>query len=151
MFFEVIMIVDTLTRAERYCEIHPGFREAFAFLQKAMFIPGRQELKKGELIAISEEVEGRGQDRSRLEVHRRYIDIQYAMAGDEMIGWKPLERCEKISEDYQEEKDIAFYSDAPLLWLPVPQGSFAIFFPEDAHAPLAGREFIRKIVMKVGV
>ena len=34
--------------------------------------------------------DGRGEDGARLEAHRRYIDIQYPIDGDELIGWMPL-------------------------------------------------------------
>jgi beta-galactosidase beta subunit len=33
----------------------------------------------------------------------------------------------------------------------VPAGHFAIFFPEDAHAPLAGEGHLVKAVVKVAV
>jgi beta-galactosidase beta subunit len=33
----------------------------------------------------------------------------------------------------------------------VPRGSFAIFFPEDAHAPLAGRGALTKAIVKIAV
>jgi biofilm protein TabA len=32
-----------------------------------------------------------------------------------------------------------------------PPGTFAIFFPEDAHAPMAGEGLIHKVVVKVAV
>jgi beta-galactosidase beta subunit len=46
--------------------------------------------------------------------------------------------------------DIGFVKDQPTLWIPVPPGSFAVFFPEDGHAPLAGDGPLRKIVLKIG-
>lgn len=144
------MIVDTLERAERYFALHPGFEEAFAFLRSGVFIPGRFEIEP-KVFALSEETKGKGEKQARLEAHRRYIDIQYVMEGEELIGWSPLETCAKESEAYKEEKDILFFADRPSVWLPVPKGSFAIFFPEDAHAPLGGAGDVTKIVMKVAV
>jgi beta-galactosidase beta subunit len=47
--------------------------------------------------------------------------------------------------------DIEFYANSPTVWLAVPAGSFAIFFPDDVHAPLGTDGFIHKIVIKVAV
>ncbi len=44
-----------------------------------------------------------------------------------------------------------FFADRPETWFAVKPGSFAIFYPQDAHAPLAGTGETRKAVMKVAV
>jgi beta-galactosidase beta subunit len=36
-----------------------------------------------------------------------------------------------------------------MTWVAVPPGSFAIFFPHDAHAPLGGEGRVKKAVVKV--
>jgi hypothetical protein len=46
---------------------------------------------------------------------------------------------------------VEFYTDRPTLWIPVSSGRFAIFYPEDAHAPLGTDAFVHKIVIKVAV
>ncbi|WP_068467953.1 YhcH/YjgK/YiaL family protein [Candidatus Protochlamydia phocaeensis] len=149
------MIVDSLSRCQRYFKIHPGFEEAFQFLIQASrtqtFHPSRTEIAGKQLIAIFEQVQGKSRQGAVLEAHRQYIDIQYTFSGFEEIGWKPLEECQQIKQDYQSDKDIAFFSDAPSLWIPLPATTFAIFFPEDAHAPLAAMGSANKIIMKVAV
>lgn len=145
------MIIDKLSRAERFFKIHLGFQAAFSFLRAGKFIPGRHAIDQTSLIAIYEEAEALGKERSPLEIHRKYIDIQYIIGGKEAIGWKPLENCEKVSHPYDDEKDIGYFADEPLLWVPVSAGSLAIFFPEDAHAPLAGDGQIRRVIIKVPV
>ena len=92
--------------------------------------------------------QGRGVEGARLEFHRRYIDIQVAIAGSEAIGWRPLGDCHSIVEPYLSERDIGFCGDRPETWL-APPGRFAAFFPDDAHAPLAGQGPLRKAVVKV--
>ncbi len=143
------MILDSLAHAERYYSLHPAFRKAFEYLRKGNFTPGRHELEKTHLLAIGDDTNGKGHEKARLEAHKRYIDIQYALDGNDEIGWRPTHNCHGIAEAYNEEKDIVFYTEKPWVWLPVPKGYFAIFFPEDAHAPLAGNGPIQKIVMKV--
>ncbi|MDE2118816.1 MAG: YhcH/YjgK/YiaL family protein, partial [Betaproteobacteria bacterium] len=49
------------------------------------------------------------------------------------------------------KKDIRFFHDAPASWIAVPPGTFCIFFPEDAHAPLVATGNIRKAIFKVAV
>jgi len=36
-------------------------------------------------------------------------------------------------------------------WCPVPAGSFAVFFPEDAHAPMVSDGEVHKVILKVAV
>jgi biofilm protein TabA len=103
------------------------------------------------MFVIIDRKDGRGHDGARLEAHRRYIDIQYTIHGDEEIGWSPLAACTAPAGPFDATKDIIFFDDAPSSWLSVPRGSFAIFFPEDAHAPLAGRGALTKAIVKIAV
>lgn len=148
------MIIDNLSHAKRYYSMHPHFKEAFSFLSAALlqpFSPGVFELKGSELKAIVEEVNGRSKENAPLEAHRKYIDIQYAFEGQEEMGWSEREQCKTISLFYNPEKDIEFFADAPSVFVPVPKGSFVIFFPEDAHAPCVATGTLKKIVMKIAV
>ncbi len=44
-----------------------------------------------------------------------------------------------------------FFGDQPLTWIVLPQHKFMIFYPEDAHAPLAATGENVKAVVKVAV
>jgi YhcH/YjgK/YiaL family protein len=146
------MIIDKLDRAKRYYNVHPLFEEAFRFLETiGQFEPGEKLLKGTALKAIFQEVPGRSRKEARLEAHRKYIDIQYTLVGEEEIGWSPKEACKTVSEPYSPEKDIEFFRDRPLVFIPIPHHSFAIFFPEDAHAPFVARCTLQKIILKVQV
>ena len=57
----------------------------------------------------------------------------------------------EIHEDYNEEKDIAFFVDRPTAYTKIYPGQFAIYFPEDGHAPGIGEGNIRKVIVKVQV
>jgi YhcH/YjgK/YiaL family protein len=146
------MIIDTLGHAHRYTHLHPLFAPAFAFLAatdlKAL-PPGRRELDGQRLMASIDQVAGFGRERARLESHRRYIDIQVAFEGRDEIGWRPLAECQTVDEAYDEARDVGFWKDRPDSWILLPPGRFVIFFPEDAHAPLAGSGPVRKAVMKI--
>jgi biofilm protein TabA len=147
------VILDTLVQSGRYAGLHPSFPRAFDFLQTsdlASLAAGRHDIDGDRLFVLIDRQDGRGHDGARLEAHRRYIDIQLTIAGAEEIGWLPLSACEQRTV-FDAAKDIGFFDDRPRVWLPVPSGTFAIFFPEDAHAPLAGQGPLRKAVVKSAV
>ena len=70
-------------------------------------------------------------------------------SGTEQIGWKPRNTCVNPRGEYNTEKDVIFYNDAPDTYFSLKAGQFAIFFPEDVHAPMIGVGPIKKLVVKV--
>ena len=149
------MILDSLQNAGQYERLHPAFAAAFAFLRRvacspAALPPGRHEIDGENVFALVSESAGRGREKSPLEAHRRHIDIQYVVRGTDVMGWRPVQCC-TAAKPYDPEKDIEFHAEQPETWLEVPAGRLAIFFPEDAHAPLAGEGLVRKVVVKVRV
>jgi YhcH/YjgK/YiaL family protein len=148
------MILSALSQSHRYAALHPLFQRAFDAIRDTDFFamaPGRYHLVGDELIAIVEQVPAKTQEVARLECHRRYIDIQLVLEGDETMGWKPLADCHNPVAEFSEERDIQFFTDAPASWVAVPSEHFCVFFPEDAHAPLVGSGTIRKVIFKVAV
>ena len=148
------MLLSTLSDSYRFDTLHPGFSRALAFLRQpdlARWPKGRHPVDGDRIIAIVEQRDAVGQAAAVLEVHRRYIDLQYTVTGDEVMGWRALSTCAQPREPFAEERDIGFFRDAPLVWVPVPASHLAIFYPEDAHAPLAGPGPLHKVIMKVAV
>jgi YhcH/YjgK/YiaL family protein len=148
------MILSSLSQSSRYAALHPLFQRAFDYIRDTdlfALAPGRYNIAGDDLIAIVELVQGRTREMAKLEAHRRYIDIQLVLEGDEQMGWKPLEDCFNPVSEHSMEKDIRFFHDAPASYVPVPPDHFCIFFPEDAHAPLIGSGQIRKVIFKVAV
>jgi YhcH/YjgK/YiaL family protein len=148
------MILSSLTQSARYASLHPLFRRAFDYIRETdlyALSPGRYNVAGDDLIAIVEHVSGRTKEMARLEAHRRYIDIQLVLEGDETMGWKPLADCYNPVGEHSIDRDIRFFLDAPASWVAVPPEHFCIFFPEDAHAPLVGNGPIRKVIFKIAV
>jgi len=146
------MILDRLQNGSVYSGCHPGFAQAFAYLAETDFttIPEGHYAIDGERIyAMVQDCTGRGISGARIEAHRRYIDIQYTLAGDEVIGWSDLSDVK--GEGYNDEKDVEFFTGENTTWIDVPAGHFAIFFPSDGHAPLAATGAFRKVVVKIAV
>ena len=157
------MVLDELSEHRRYLSLHPAFARAFEFLTHAdwnEYFPAspegaghstRQPIDGERIYVAIDLAQGRGREGARLEAHRRYIDIQLTIDGDEEIGWKPTGDCSSTAIAFDAAKDITFFHDRPECWLSVPAGRFAIFFPEDAHAPLAGRGTLKKAIVKIAM
>ena len=148
------MILASIEQAYRYADCHHGLSRGFEFLQTTKLdeLPnGKHEIDGERLFAIVARDQGRGRDGAILEVHRKYIDIQYVISGKEQIGWQPLTSCSAIKQAYNFESDLAFFLDRPSSWFEVAPRSFAVFFPEDAHAPLAAEGSVHKVVVKVAI
>lgn len=146
------MIVDDLRQASCYAALHPGLRAGFDLLAAGHWrgqSAGRYPVDGERLSLIISDERGRGRAAARLETHRRYLDIQLVLAGQEEIGWRPAADCSAVDEPYCAERDVAFFADPPTLWLALSAGQFAVFFPADAHAPLAAAGPLRKAIVKV--
>jgi YhcH/YjgK/YiaL family protein len=148
------MILDTLAQADRYLALHPLFARAFEFLRSTdlgALAPGMHTIQDEQLFAIVEACPGRTRAEAKLECHRRYIDIQLVLEGTDEMGWKPLAECVAPVTDYDAARDIRFFNDSPSSWIVTTPGSFCLFFPDDAHAPLVSSGTIRKVVVKVAL
>ncbi|MBP5286545.1 MAG: YhcH/YjgK/YiaL family protein [Elusimicrobiales bacterium] len=89
------------------------------------------------------------------EAHKKYLDIQYVVEGQEIINCVNLEDLD-IVRPYEEKFDICFGLASPSASIPLRllPGDMTVFFPEHAHAPklpLGGPRKVKKIVVKVSV
>ena len=149
-----LVIIDTLKNAPRYYDRHPGFRAAFEFLRTQnldSLTTGRCEIDGPRLYALISRDQGRSKAAAKLEAHRKYIDIQYVVAGEEVIGVRPTSECRDVAAPYDPARDIGFFADSPATWVTLSKGTFVILWPEHAHAPLSGEGEVRKAVVKVAV
>ncbi|MFI5133940.1 MAG: YhcH/YjgK/YiaL family protein [Chitinophagales bacterium] len=150
------MIIDTIQNASKYSSVHPLFAKAFQYISQTdlnMIEMGRYEIDGGNLKAIFSNKKGMtaAESIAKFECHDKHIDIQLCISGTETIGWKPRENCKTPNGDYNAEKDVRFYADTPDMYFQLTNGQFAIFFPEDVHAPMIGNEEIKKLVIKVKI
>lgn len=88
------------------------------------------------------------------EAHRKYIDIQFILAGTEKIGVCDSSTCTE-NIPYDAEKDIEFLGAKEFEYIEMHTGDFLILYPKDAHKPSisVGEEpsHVRKLVVKVPV
>ena len=149
------MVLDKLANAQRYTCLHPLFAQAFTFLKDtdlARIATGIHEIEGRKLFAIVSDGVGVTKQEYKLEVHRKYIDIQYVISGTDHMGWKDLALCAEPNAPYNEEREAAFFPDKTDNWFDVPAGSFTIFYTDDAHAAMVtGDRVVRKVVLKIAV
>jgi len=148
-----IMIVAPLNEFGTYINLHPLFSKVEQSLIMLDFSkPGEKVFIDGEkLIAIPSFNKAKSKQEAYLEAHNRYIDIQICLQGTETFGWKNREECKLPKAEFDINKDIIFYSDEPSTYFTIPENHFAIFFPNDCHAPLIGNGLIKKVVFKVEI
>jgi len=131
------MILDRLEHAGMYRGLGPGIAAALDWLAATDVLclaPGRHELDGDRLVAIVQRYRTRPLAEAIWEAHRRYLDVQYVAEGAERIGYRPLEEGLTVKQPYDQGKDAALFETWGDL-VEVPAGSFAIFAPQDVHAP----------------
>ena len=148
------MILDRIEQADLYASLNPHFAKAFAFLrQKGLdkLSDGRHDIDGDNVYALVVKGTCKPPSEAKLEAHRRYIDIQYLISGCDSMGWKSCKLSKNSEGPYNHKTDAELFSDTPSVWLTLGPGDFAIFFPEDAHAPGVGDGEFHKVVVKVAV
>ena len=152
------MIVSDLDHVDHQIAVTPGLQKAFSFLRSSNIhsLPdGRVEIDGDRVFALVQRYETMITDVPKLECHRKYIDVQFIVSGEEVIGWAPLSRM-TITEAYDAGKDICFGTVATGKWTRayLQAGQLAVLWPEDGHAPklASGASLpVMKIVVKVAV
>lgn len=146
------MIVCPFKDLGRYAPLIPGLEEAMkAIADMTEWVPGVIQLSGGNRILVQEgttkPVEGR-----TCEAHRKYLDVQYIVEGEETVGWAPLETM-TLEGEFNEEKDIGRYA-GPVDCMRIGAGYCYVVFPEDAHLPgshLDTPHAFKKLVLKLKV
>ena len=104
--------------------------------------------------AIEQVYTSRARSDGFFESHRKFIDIQVIVAGEELMEVADISRLTPTQE-YDEERDLSkFADDGAASILRMHQGDIALFFPRDGHMPslqVAGPGLVRKTVVKVPV
>jgi YhcH/YjgK/YiaL family protein len=160
------MIADSIRNKALYAGISQGLALALDFVEKqkvAGFTEHTVELDGRQVYAmyqsyVTEFTEGR-----QYEAHRRYIDVQYIVEGEEVIRTADLAGLTGMS-GYDEDKDVQWFmpeaadtssgNTEAVNIIHLKAGQFGVFFPQDAHMPklAAGSPCaVKKIVVKVAV
>ena len=132
------MVIDRLENIEKYTLLHPLFEQAIDFLKS-------HDLHS---LAIGK-TNPKEKENAKLETHKDYIDIQIPLSGTEIMGYTAAQDCLPVDAPYNAEKDITFFEGLAEDYIAVKPGMFAIFFPQDGHAPGITPDGVKKIIVKV--
>lgn len=145
------MVIDRLENIEKYASLNPLFAQAIDFLKShdlnALEI-GKTELSKDLLVNVAQ-TKPKAKEDAKLETHRDFIDIQIPLSGTEVMGYTAAADCVPADAPYNEEKDITFFEGLAESYMAVKPGMFAIFFPQDGHAPGITPDGVKKVIVKV--
>ena len=150
------MIYDNISNIELYKDLSPDIYEGLKFLREAdtNIANGVYQINP-RVKAIVSEYETKTENEYGYEAHRKNIDIQYLLSGEERIACMPIDRLNE-TKPYNMDSDAAFYeaTDMQLQEMTIGEGYFVIFFPQDGHMPqlcVGEPERVKKVVVKVEV
>lgn len=133
------------------------WRAAFDFIAKVTpeMEDGKYHLQGDDLFGIVQSYDTKPLIEGKIEIHRRYIDIQTIIVGTERIFYSPICMLDELTS-YSEEKDCAFYRFMPdvATEFRLSPGKFMMFFPEEGHMPCicnvdGASAKVKKVVMKI--
>lgn len=146
-----------------------GFSTAFAYLDdllrpgsavqarmRAVAVGDTQKIElAGGALVIEQAFETRLRADGFFESHRKYIDVQTVIEGEELMEVADVSRM-TVRQPYHAERDLIVYQDSTdASLLRVFSGQVAVFFPSDVHMPTlrirAEPVLVRKAVVKVPV
>lgn len=146
------MIVCPWNQLGRYAAILPGLEEAQSLIAGLKTLePAVYPLSGGGKVMVQQGTTLPASG-GECEAHRKFLDIQYIVQGQEVVGWAPVDTLTP-SVPFSEEKDIGFYR-GHCDFLRIGEGYCYVAFPEDAHMPsrhLEAPNSYRKIVVKLKV
>ena len=146
------MIIDTLDNLALYEAVNPLFKDVVEFIENnnlKNLEPGKYPIKDKDLFVNIAVAKSKAPDEAVIETHRKMIDSQIPLDGPETYGYTPL--CDLPETEYNAEKDITKYPDIMAeSFIDCQPGMFAIFFPQDGHAPcISMASEIKKAIFKV--
>jgi len=149
--------INRLNMAKAYYKNPGRWNKAFEFLNNNDL--SKLELKRYDLDGINlfvmvSEYSTKNPEDANFEAHRNYIDIQYVVSGNELIGLAPVTSKDSTILEYDGTKDIEFFTSKSGKMLQANNSGFFVFFPEDAHKPgvkVETNDVVRKVVVKVKI
>ena len=103
---------------------------------------------------LVQEYETKSSKEADFEAHKKYVDIQYLIEGQERIEVTATAFLD-IKTPYDAEKAVVFLKEPNYVGsIELTAGSYAIFYPKDAHKPgiiLNKSQYVKKIIGKIRI
>lgn len=141
-------------------DFHPIIYSVLEYLRTtdfSNFAEGSYPLPHMDFIAKLQRYKTRPVDECKPESHIKFIDVQYVVKGEEILGWCPQSPDLEIETPYDEKNDVTFYKTLlPESSMILFDRTYAVLFPLDVHRPCGSLEDdepsdVTKIVVKIPV
>lgn len=147
------MIIDKIENLKQYYALNALFAKVGEFIEQhdlTKLDKGRHVIDGDKLFVNVEDNNGKTKSEAVIEYHRMMVDIQLPLNISETYGYMPV--TDLPDAPFNEEKDIAKQPEIkPRNFVTLKPGEFAIFFPQDGHAPCIADGTLHKAVFKVAV
>jgi YhcH/YjgK/YiaL family protein len=153
------MIVCDLLDLPKQTILSDEMLKAFQFIQQASgtdLPDGRVEIDGVKIYGLVQSYNSKLEnDHPKFEAHRRYLDVQFIVSGQEQIGWAAVGSMQNPT-DYNEIKDV-FHGSVGLdkiTFVKLRAGQLAVLYPTDGHAPGlsdGASSPVKKIVVKIQI
>ena len=112
---------------------------------------GRYEIDSDKVYALVVNGKTKVRQDNTFEAHRKYIDLQYVIDGEEDTGYASVSDC-TVEVPYNENEDYLMVKGKGSE-VKVASGCFYMAFPCDAHRPMCSKnpDEIKKIIVKIAV
>lgn len=150
------MIYDHIENSMKYKGISPFMNKALEYIQKidaGLLNPGRNDVDGDNLFVMMFDYTSIDDSEALYEIHKKYIDIQLVLKGKEHICCCP-DGAPEVLKPYDDKDDAELFRLCPGIRLKLEPGVFALFMPEEYHAPkitINEKKEVRKIVVKIRV
>ena len=112
------MIIDKIENCGQYYGMHKNFQRAFEAIKNALdkdMPVGKYEIDGADLFISVQEYNTKLEENARFEAHRKYIDIQYIVSGEEVVEVTDISKT-SVETEYNEAKDMEFYTPNGRVW-----------------------------------
>ena len=153
------MIYDLIENFEQYTSSLPALKSAIEFIQNfdQNQEDGKYEIDGDRCFAIVSSYNTKPDSEIPFEGHRKYIDVQMLLAGEEKLEFIPLKYATATTVEYNPENDLVFFDVADhASQVILKTGEFITFYPSDLHKPYCNIKAdtsvaVRKVVVKIAV
>ena len=145
------MIIDKLENISKYKPIISDKVIEFLKNISSGTPAGHYEIENG-VYANIDEYSPKQFENCKFEAHKKYIDIQMVLSGEENLEYTNSDGLE-VAEEYDENKDVMFFkntkNDTDIVNL-TPY-KFAFIYPHEAHKPQikTASDCVKKVVIKI--
>jgi len=146
------MVIDHISRVGRYAALGGRFDRAIDFLKRhdlAVLAAGTYELDGRRVYALVQDYQTKRPDDGKWEAHRKYIDLQYIVSGEERFGYAPAGRM--AEGPYDDAKDME-RPQGDGSFTELRSGEFMLLWPGEPHMPgmaVGEPAPVRKVVVKI--